>query len=294
MNDNMRSMKAEYESCRVLIEKRLEEFFIGGYPYDKLIESMRYSLLAGGKRIRPVLCLKFCEASGGTISKALDAACAIEMLHTYSLIHDDLPCMDDDDMRRGAASNHIMYGELTATLAGDALQAAAFEALLLSELPPGSIVEMAKILADAAGVHGICGGQYLDMDKSRQDFCEITEIHKLKTAALISAAAKIGVVSAGGTQEQLAAAEQYALAVGFAFQVRDDILDITATAEELGKPIGADQRNDKKTFAALMDIEECEEIICIETNKAIAALTGKFNNTNFLVWLAKMLSERKA
>ena len=292
MKNDMRDMKAEYERCRVLVEDRLDSFFIGEYPYKMLLESMRYSLLAGGKRVRPVICLKFCEAAGGDMEKALDAACAIEMLHTYSLIHDDLPCMDDDDLRRGMPSNHKEYGVFTATLAGDALQAAAFETLLKSDLPPAIVAEMAQILAEAAGAHGICGGQYLDMREERAELSKIEETHRLKTSALISASARIGVLAAGGAPEIIAAAGQYALSVGLAFQVRDDILDQTATAEEIGKPTGSDMKNDKSTFALILGIDRCEEIIRLETEKAVSALEGRLDDAEFLIWLAKSLAER--
>ena len=263
--------------------------------YAKLLESMGYSLLAGGKRIRPVICVKFCEAAGGDPETALDAACAIEMLHTYSLIHDDLPCMDDDDYRRGKLSNHAKYGEFVATLAGDALQAAAFETLVKSNLPPERIVAAAAALSEAAGAHGICGGQYLDLSGEGKPLSRaaVEKIHSLKTAALISAAAKIGVIAAGGTARQTEAAERYANAVGLAFQVRDDVLDVTAAQEELGKPVGSDKDNNKTTFCTLLGADECEEIIRSETEKAAASLHGKFADASFLIWLAGMLAERK-
>ena len=297
MNSESRVMLKEMELCQATIEEQLKGYFTeGGAGYATLLESMRYSLLAGGKRIRPVICIKFCEAAGGKPEAALDAACAIEMLHTYSLIHDDLPCMDDSDMRRGKPSNHIKYGEFTSILAGDALQAAAFETLLHSSLPPETVMRMARILAEAAGPHGICGGQHTDVHNAFKPLVEdeLVEIHNMKTAALISAAARIGVIAAGGAQEQLEAAEEYALAVGFAFQVRDDVLDLTESSEKLGKPMGSDLENNKTTFAMLMGVDMCESIISKETEKAIAALSGRFSNTDFLVWLAKMLAERKS
>ena len=289
-------MQRELEMCRSMVEQRLHTCFSGaGGSYQTLLDSMRYSLLAGGKRIRPVLCLKFCEAAGGDQLSALDAACAIEMLHTYSLIHDDLPCMDDDDLRRGKPSNHVKFGVTTATLAGDALQAAAFETLMDSQLPPGSIVEIAHILAHAAGAHGICGGQYLDIagEGAKLTLAELSDIHMLKTASMISASARIGVVAAGGAPGQIEAADRYAEAIGIAFQVRDDILDNTATAEEMGKPAGSDKKSNKTTFATLMGAEQCERMIANETEKAIAALRGHFAKTDFLVWLAQILAKRK-
>lgn len=296
MKSEDRVMMHEMERAQAAINKKLSAYFETEVPgRTRLMESMRYSLLAGGKRIRPVICVKFCEAAGGSQENALDAACALEMLHTYSLIHDDLPCMDNSDMRRGKPSNHKQFDEFTATLAGDALQAAAFEMLLRSELPPDSIIEMARILAESAGPRGICGGQHLDVQGTSKlkTGAELVEIHNMKTAALISAAARIGVVAAGGTQEQIRAAEEYALAVGLAFQIRDDVLDITMLTADLGKPMGADLENNKITFAILMGVAKCEEIIRAETEKAIATLEGKFIDDSFLSWFAQMLAERK-
>jgi len=295
-NDN-KEMILELEQCAADISNRLGELVAtGNQSYAKLLEAMRYSLLAGGKRIRPVMCVKFCEAAGGTPEAALDAACAVEMMHTYSLIHDDLPCMDDGDMRRGKPSNHKKYGEYTAVLAGDALQAAAFDTILRSDLAPDLVVKISQVLSESSGPHGICGGQYLDLQGVWTPHTEdmLTEIHNMKTAVLMSAAAQIGVIAAGGTPEQVKAAEKYALAVGFAFQVRDDVLDSTAMDRELGKPIGSDLEANKITFAMLLGIDECEEIIRAETEKAIAALEGQYSDTAFLEWLAQYLAERKS
>jgi len=296
MMTNNNEMIREMEWCRDIVDERLHELLAeAGSSYATLVESMRYSLLAGGKRVRAVICMKFCEAAGGRPEDALDAACAIELLHTYTLIHDDLPSMDGDDMRRGKASNHIEYGEFTAMLAGDALQAVAFETIANAALPPASVNQMIKILAYAAGPHGICGGQYLDLSGEGWHLTidELLELYAMKTAALISAAAKLGVIAGGGTFEQIAAADAYAGAIGLAFQVRDDVLDCIATAEELGKPAGSDEENDKSTFASLLGVEACEKMINKETEKAIAALKNKFDNTEFLTWLAFVLAERK-
>ena len=294
MGNEYQKMLRDFKSCQARIEKRLEEFFVGYESYSVLLESMRYSLLAGGKRIRAIMCLKFCEAAGGGADKAIEAACAIEMLHTYSLIHDDLPCMDNDSMRRGKPSNHIKYDVSTATLAGDALQAAAFETLLHTDLPPVAVVKMAEIFAKAAGPHGICGGQYLDVRSEGRGLGQagLEEIHMLKTAALISASAQIGVVAADGTAEQLKAAEEYALAVGFAFQIRDDVIDCVSTSDRLGKPAGSDKENDKTTFMSLYGERECEILIDAWTKRAISALRGKFDDPGFLEWLALMLASR--
>ena len=293
-------MEEELQRCRELVEERLSGIFACSATYGRLLDSMRYTLLAGGKRIRAVMCIKFCEAAGGDLEKAMGAACAIEMLHAYSLIHDDLPCMDDDGMRRGKPSNHVEFGEFTAVLAGDALQAAAFETLLACGLPPADVVRMGAVLARAAGPHGICGGQYLDLigsaagrgncPEGAQD--GLTEIHMMKTAALIAASAKLGVMAAGGGQEQVRAAEEYALGVGLAFQIRDDLLDCTSTSEALGKPAGSDTGTGKTTFATLFGERECEAMIRAQTEKATAAIVGRFENSGFLIWLANYLAGR--
>jgi len=294
---NFDDMNLELEKCQSIVNSELNKLFNESAKYKTLLEAIRYSLLSDGKRIRAAICLKFCEASCGSIEHALKSACAIEMIHTYSLIHDDLPCMDNDDMRRGKPSNHIKYDVFTATLAGDALQAAAFETLLQSNLRPAIVVELGRVLAKAAGPHGICGGQYLDVrgEGKSQTKEDISTIHKLKTTALISASAKMGVLAAGGKEKQLRAAADYAEALGLAFQVRDDLLDVISTEEEFGKPVGSDKSNDKQTFATLFGVEECKRIIKTETQKAIDAVCGGvFDDARFLVWLARMLEERKS
>ncbi|SHI08161.1 geranylgeranyl diphosphate synthase, type II [Sporobacter termitidis DSM 10068] len=284
----------EYQSCRALIEARLQHYFCDGSG-GRLAEAMRYSLLAGGKRIRPVMVLAFCRAAGGDIEKALPAACAVEMLHTYSLIHDDLPCMDNDALRRGKPTNHVVYGECMATLSGDALQAEAFNTLLQSELPDSAVVTMARTLAGAAGLGGICLGQALDMDGEGKALTlrEITAVHNLKTASMLVASARMGVAAAGGSEAQLEAARRYALALGLAFQIRDDILDCTGKTDVLGKPAGSDAANNKTTFVTLYGVAECERLIREKTAEANSALRGHFANTDFLEALSINLEERK-
>ena len=289
------AMRREFTRTQALIEDNLCSFFTDEVPQKTLLEAMRYSLLAGGKRIRPVITLQFCAACGGDMADAMAAVCAIEMMHTYSLIHDDLPCMDDDALRRGEPTNHIVFGEYTAVLAGDALQAAAFDTLLKSNLPGDAVVRMARVLADASGAFGICGGQQLDMQNEGKTLTreELIDIHSMKTASMLSAAAQLGVMAAGGTTEQQTAAAEYALALGLAFQVRDDILDSTMTTAQLGKPAGSDKESGKFTFVSLLGAAECNKIVRAETKKAILALRGKFENPGFLIWLAEMLEERK-
>jgi geranylgeranyl pyrophosphate synthase len=285
----------ELEDSKNLIEQRLGQYFTEAVPDKTLQEAMRYSLLAGGKRLRPTLVLRFCKAAGGKIEDALEAACAVEMLHTYSLIHDDLPSMDDDDLRRGKPTNHKIYGECIATLAGDALQAAAFETLLHSKLPAETVVRMAKVFAKAAGPMGICLGQTLDMKSEGQRLTlnEMTAIHNYKTSALWIAAAQLGVLAAGGRDNQLRAAEEYAYHLGLAFQVQDDILDYTATTAELGKPAGSDKTNGKTTFMTLMSLHDARHIVNDQTHYAIASLHNNFADTDFLEALAIYLEERK-
>ena len=207
-----------------------------GLPQAGLAEAMRYSLLAGGKRIRPMLVLEFCRITGGDPKAALPVACAIEMLHTYSLIHDDLPCMDNDTLRRGRPTNHVVYGECTATLAGDALQAEAFGTILRSELSAERRARCAEHLANAVGLDGMCGGQYLDMLGEGKTLSpeELDEINSRKTGALLTAACLMGVAAAGGSSRQEEAAARYGAALGAAFQIRDDMLDALSTEAELG------------------------------------------------------------
>lgn len=265
-----------------------------GVPYDTLTRSMRYSLLAGGKRLRPALVLEFCRVCGGDVQAALPVACGVEMLHTYSLIHDDLPSMDNDDLRRGNPTNHIVFGEFTATLAGDALQAEAFASVLSAKLPAEAVVKCAQILAHAAGYDGICGGQQLDMEGERKTLTErdLMEIHSRKTAALIKAACLMGVASAGGTAEQERAAAEYAEAMGLAFQIRDDVLDEISTAEELGKTIGSDAEEGKTTFMTLYGLETCEQRVMELTEQAKQA-AGAFADNKFLLELADTMAIRR-
>lgn len=280
-----------------LVDSKLSEFFNpSGMSYDGLLESMHYSLTASGKRIRPALVLEFCRISGGDVEKALPVACAIEMLHTYSLIHDDLPCMDNDDLRRGKPTNHVVYGECTATLAGDALQAEAFGTIARSELPAENKIACVEILADAVGSDGMCAGQYLDMvgESKRLTEEELDDINSRKTGALLIAACRMGVAAAGGSGEMLEAAAHYGACVGAAFQIRDDILDVISTSEELGKPIGSDAQEHKNTYMALLGESKCMEMIEKLTNQAKSALCGAFDDTKFLCDLAdSMVTRRK-
>lgn len=278
------------------VDAKLSEYFKpSGLSYDGLLESMHYSLTAGGKRIRPMLVLEFCRISGGNIEKTLPVACAIEMLHTYSLIHDDLPCMDNDALRRGKPTNHVVYGECTATLAGDALQAEAFGTIARSQLPAEARVTCVEILADAVGSDGMCAGQYLDMVGEHKLLSEdeLNDINSRKTGSLLTAACRMGVAAAGGNEAMLEAAAQYGACVGAAFQIRDDILDVISTSEELGKPIGSDAQEHKNTYMTLLGEYKCMQMIEKLTDQAKNAVAGTFKDTNFLCELADSMVTRK-
>ena len=290
------SNKYTADEYKAMIEQALEKCFAGfdKLPQRGLAESMRYSLLAGGKRIRPMLVLEFCRIAGGDVEKALPVACGIEMLHTYSLIHDDLPCMDNDTLRRGKPTNHVLYGECTATLAGDALQAEAFRSILSAELPAENRADCAQILAEAVGLDGMCGGQYLDMSWEGRPLSEqeLTEINSRKTGALLIAACRMGVAAAGGSERMLESASHYGAAVGMAFQIRDDMLDVLSTEAELGKPIGSDVQENKNTYMVLMGKEGCEKTINSLTDFAKNVLSEAFDDTEFLEKLADSLATR--
>lgn len=291
----------EMTRAREMVEARLREFF----PGDGLQEAMRYSLLAGGKRIRPILTMKFCEAAGGTMEEALDFGCAVEMLHTYSLIHDDLPCMDNDDLRRGKPTNHKVFGECVATLAGDALQAAAFQTALFAKGPwrgEGKYAPAlaAGFLAAAAGEGGMCGGQYDDTlgDGLPHTLEELSAINDRKTGALLRAACMMGVMASSGHRAVddtcMDAAKAYATYLGQAFQIRDDILDVIGDQAEFGKPIGSDAQQGKTTYVTLLGTEECENRVLALTEQAKAALDqGAWRgDSEFLRELADSLARR--
>lgn len=245
---------------------------------DQLREAMRYSLLAGGKRIRPVLTLATVEALGQDPEKALEIACAIEMIHTYSLIHDDLPAMDDDDYRRGKLTNHKVFGEATAILAGDALLTEAFGWMAQGSDKAGlSSHVMAQLFREAssmAGIYGMVGGQLSDMEaeKQRVDLGELQSIHRRKTGALIVLAVRAGALVGGANKDLLEALTDYAYYLGLAFQIQDDILDVVGDQEKLGKPVGSDQNNEKSTYPALLGLEGAKEKLKLTSQQAVDAI----------------------
>ncbi len=284
-------MRERLEQDRMLVEARLRKLIP---EENRLTEAMRYSLLAGGKRLRPILTLEFCRACGGDLLEALDCGCGVEMLHTYSLIHDDLPSMDDDELRRGKPTNHVVFGEWLALLAGDALQAEAFRAILRSPIPSRDRAEAAAVLSEAAGWMGICGGQFLDLDGEGKQLTaeEILRLNAGKTAALLQAACEIGCICAE-KPEQRGAAREYGAALGLAFQLQDDLLDLESTTETLGKPVGSDEKNGKSTFVSAFGAEACREKMRSETEKAVRILRERFDAPDFLVWLTESLVDRK-
>ena len=277
-----------------LIQGRLSRVFQNDMRCADLQEAMEYSLLAGGKRIRPVLTLETCRMCGGPVEAALPFACGVEMVHTYSLIHDDLPAMDNDELRRGRPTNHVVYGECTAILAGDGLLTAAFGQLAGAGLPPELVVEGVRCLSAAAGPGGMVGGQALDMagEGRALELGELELLQSMKTGALISAAAELGCIAAGGTPGQRGQVRRYANALGRAFQVRDDMLDVTGSAQELGKTAGSDRMNEKSTFVTALGLDGCARLVEELTEQAVQALEG-FPAPEFHIWLARRLAERK-
>ncbi len=285
--------KDQYNAYLASIENYLDEkcFIYDSEPQKKLFEAMRYSLLAGGKRLRPIFVLDFCKMCGSDLESAMPLAAAVEMIQTYSLIHDDLPCMDNDDYRRGKLTNHKVFGEATAVLAGDALLTAAFSSIAAAPLSAEIRIRAVEILSGCAGELGMVGGQVLDMDAENRACTaqEVLDIHTRKTVALIRAACMIGVVAANGTQEQLQAAAEFAAHLGLAFQIRDDMLDVIGDKEKLGKAVGTD--GDKNTFVRLYGIEECDRLVKEHTHKALLALEA-FEDHSFMKALALQLTER--
>lgn len=289
-------METTFESTLKTYQQAVETYLNGCFtdktqPQQTLFAAMRYSLLAGGKRIRPVLVLEFCRLCGGNWEKAMDFAAALEMIHTYSLIHDDLPCMDNDDYRRGRLTNHKVYGEAQAVLAGDGLLTAAFSTAAGADAPAETVVEIVRTLSRCAGELGMVGGQVLDMEGEGKNLTPqgLLEIHSRKTGALIVAACTMGVIAAGGSAAQREAATRYADALGLAFQIRDDMLDAVGDAKKLGKAVHVD--GNKNTFVTLYGLERCEIFLQEETEKALSALSA-FENPSFLMELTRRLASR--
>ena len=289
------NLEKQCREYRAYVEDYLKEHYdaLNDQPQKLLFDAMQYSLMAGGKRIRPILAFEFCRVCGRDWKNAAPFAAAIEMIHTYSLIHDDLPCMDNDDYRRGRLTNHKVYGEGMAVLAGDALLTDAFGIAASAQLPnPGDMATAIGVLSECAGSPGMVGGQVLDIMSEERELTEqeVLDIQNRKTGCLISAACALGVIAGGGSEKQYDAACQFAAGLGLAFQIRDDMLDVIGTQEELGKATGVDTQ--KNTFVKLYGLERCEELVATYTNYAIDALNA-FSDTSFLKALAKSLTERR-
>ncbi len=281
-----------------LVESLLNSLYRGGGRCDAALdEACRYSLLAGGKRVRPALTLEFCRLFGGRVEAALPFAAAVEMIHTFSLIHDDLPCMDDDDLRRGRPTNHKVFGEAYALLAGDGLALDAFGVAAANELvSPDERAEAVRLLSRAAGCGGMVRGQIMDMfgEQNTLTYEELLALHAHKTGALIRVAAQMGCLAAGCSagSPEMTAAEGYAERIGLAFQVIDDILDATATPEQLGKSVGGDASHHKNTFLSFSGIPEAEAYAARLTDEAAALLTP-YEGAERLIALARYLAVRK-
>lgn len=285
--------KQQYAAYQQAIEEYLNGIFTADKPYGRLQEAMRYSILGGGKRIRPVLTLEFARLGGIDWHLALPYACALELVHNYSLIHDDLPCMDNDDYRRGRLTNHKIFGEGMAVLAGDALLTDAFMVASKARLAkPEDMATAIGLLAECAGSPGMVGGQVLDIMSQERELSEqeVLDIQSRKTGALINAACALGAIAGGASDEQFNAACQFAAGLGLAFQIRDDMLDVIGTQSELGKATGMD--GEKNTFVRLYGLEKCEELVRKYTDYAISALSA-FEDTEYITALAHSLTTRR-
>lgn len=290
-------LKQYLEDRRLMVEEALEVALPQqDGPETRVVEAMRYSLFAGGKRLRPILCLAASEAVGGDLKAAMPAGCALEMIHTYSLIHDDLPAMDDDDLRRGKPTNHKVFGEAIAILAGDGLLTEAF--VLLSDynsLLPERAVQVIGVIAEAASYRGMVGGQVVDIlsQNKRAELETVQQMHSRKTAALIAAATESGALSGKGSEAQVAALGRYGRAIGLAFQIADDILDIEGDTELLGKTTGADEARGKVTYPAAVGLQRSRQAANEMVNDALAALEGFDDRANPLRSLANYIITRK-
>jgi geranylgeranyl diphosphate synthase type II len=281
-----------YTTYQKAVDAYLDGLFSAEVPYGKLYESLRYSVLAGGKHIRPVLTLEFARLGGADWHLALPYACALELTHNYSLIHDDLPCMDDDDLRRGKPTNHKVYGETLAVLAGDALQPEAFSLILHAPcMSCNSKVEAAQVLAKASGADGMVAGQVLDTLYDIRDVEGLKLLNRLKTGVMISAAAELGCIASEMPAAMRQQAVEFADQIGRAFQIRDDMLDVIGNEQVFGKPIGSDQVEEKTTYVDLVGLSGCEAEVEKCTQKAKAAVES-WPDHEFLFSLADLLAGR--
>ena len=288
-----------FEDYRNIVEKHLMDFIPDvDHKSITLYESMKYSLSAGGKRIRPVLLLATCDFCGGSIEEALPYACALEYIHNYSLIHDDLPAIDNDDYRRGRLTTHKVYGEAMGVLSGVSLLNYAYETMLrafsMTE-DSARVIRALRIMADRTGIHGMLGGQSVDVENDGKpiDKATLDYIYEHKTSALLEASMMTGAVLAGADEEQTKLIGEAASAIGLAFQIQDDILDVTCTSEELGKPAHSDEKNNKVTYVTLFGIEEASAQVKKLSEKAVEILDRLNNENEFLKALVREMAERR-
>lgn len=290
-------MKERLKEQIDFIDKYLDKYLAEKEnPQNIIYKAMRYSVFAGGKRLRPILMLNVCKMCGGDVNEVIPFACALEMIHTYSLIHDDLPAMDNDDLRRGMPTSHIKFGEATAILAGDALLNRAFE--VVSEYDGDNVKRAMKainMLAVSSGTEGMIGGQIVDMESEGKEITldELRYLHLNKTGAIIRSACTIGALMGGGSEEEIEAVDEFAKNLGVAFQIQDDILDVTGSEEELGKPIGSDAEENKNTYVRLVGLEKSRGLSEEYSENAKKALDIFGERAKFLKELTDYLINRK-
>lgn len=294
-------LKEHLKEKKRLVDKFLDDYLPKADVHPKALhEAMRYSLFAGGKRVRPILCIASCEAVGGDIDTVMPVASAIELIHTYSLIHDDLPAMDNDDYRRGRPTNHKMYGEAIAILAGDALLTFAFDLLsdkeLNKRLDSDSLLSIIKRLSSASGSAGMVGGQAADIQASGKEvnLPEVEYIHIHKTGALIRASVCIGAIAGNASKDELSALTRYGEAVGLAFQIADDVLDIEGSRDEIGKDVGSDIAKEKVTYPSVIGISESKKLANGLIDKSIEAISTFGEKAEPLREIARYIIERKS
>lgn len=293
-------LKAYLNERRAIVEEALQGILpVPEGPAADIVGAMGYSLFAGGKRLRPILCIAGAEAAGGEAKDVLPVACAIELIHTYSLIHDDLPVMDDDDMRRGKPTSHKVFGEAVALLAGDGLLTKAFHVMtgpdLVNRVKPESLLAVIGLIAQAAGYEGMVGGQVVDIQSEGKevDPSIVEFIHTRKTAALISASVISGAILVGAAEDQVKALTSYGQNIGLAFQVSDDILDIEGDSQELGKNVGSDTRQEKITYPAILGLKRSKQIQKELVEQAIESLSPFDQRAEPLRYIAKYIIARK-
>lgn len=285
--------KTRFTQTLETVNKWIDELSPKGDGLHKIIfESSNYSVQAGGKRIRPIIAYGVCDMLGGDTEKVKNYACAVEFIHTYSLIHDDLPCMDNDDLRRGLPTNHKKFGEAIALLAGDSLLTYAFECASASDNKPEITLKAINAISKAAGINGMIGGQVIDIEGAK-NYDELKTVHKMKTGALIRLSAYLGAITTECDEDKIKAIDKFADNLGIAFQIKDDILDVESTDEELGKPIGSDDKRGLTTYVTLFGIDGAKEKLAMHTKLAKDSLLVFGEKAEFLLDLSDMLLSRK-